>query len=178
MAETDSINTYFFLDRRIKESRERLRETDILFFSQTMSSYVTEDGMQIISKGFDIQRNCNRHLDIIAEIEQNIEICEFKRRQFNRYLDTLSKEQRLFLKEKYMLHRDHLENEPLERDCADEIKEIEQAARYRFGIEEKERKERQQQEQEQKLKMQAFMALVEKGRALTRGTPIFSGKNK
>ena len=67
MAETDSINTYFFLKKRINESRERLRETDRMFFAQTMSSYVTEDGMQIISKGFDIQRNCNRHLDITAE---------------------------------------------------------------------------------------------------------------
>jgi len=167
MAETDSINTYLFLKKRIKESRERLRETDRLFFAQTMSSYITEDGMQIISKGFDVQRNCNVHLDIVAEIEQNIEICEFKRRQFNRYLDTLSKEQRFFLKKKYMLHRDYLENEPLERDCADEIKEIEQAARYRFGIEEKERKERQQQE---KLSMQAFMLSVEKARALSRAS--------
>lgn len=98
MAETDSINTYLFLKKRINESRERLRETDRLFFAQTMSSYVTDNGMQIISKGFDVQQNCNRHLDIVAAIEQNIEICEFKRRQFNRYLDTLSKEQRLFLK--------------------------------------------------------------------------------
>lgn len=168
MAETDSINTYLFLKKRIKESRERLRETDRLFFAQTMSSYVTDNGMQIISKGFDVQQNCNRHLDIVAAIEQNIEICEFKRRQFNRYLDTLSKEQRLFLKKKYMLHRDHLENEPLERDCADEIKEIEQAARYRFGIEERERKERQEQEQEQAQSMQAFMALVEKARVLAK----------
>lgn len=134
MAETDSINTYLFLKKRINESRERLRENRENVLAQTMSSYVTEDGMQIISKGFDIQRNCNRHLDIMAEIEQNIEISEFKWRQFNRYLDTLSKEQRLFLKEKYMLHRDHLENEPIERDCADEIKEIEQAARYRFKL--------------------------------------------
>lgn len=178
MAETDSINTYFFLKKRINESRERLRETDRLFFSQTMSSYVTENGMQIISKGFDVQQNCNRHLDVVAEIEQNIEISEFKRRHFNRYLHTLPKEQRLFLKKKYMLHRDHLEDEQTENDCLAEIKEIEQAARYRFGIEEQERKERQEQEQEQKLKMQAFMALVEKGRALTRGTPIFSGINK
>lgn len=169
MAETDSINTYLFLKKRIKESRERLRETDRLFFAQTMSSYVTDNGMQIISKGFDVQRNCNVHLDIVAAIEQNIEICEFKRRQFNRYLDTLSKEQRFFLKKKYMLHRDYLENEPLERDCADEIKEIEQAARYRFGIEEKERKERQQQEQQQKLSMQAFMLKVEKARELAGG---------
>lgn len=168
MAETDSINTYFFMDRRIKESRERLRETDRLFFSQTMSSYVTEDGMRIISKGFDIQHNCNRHLDIMAEIEQNIEISEFKRRHFNRYLHTLPKEQRLYLKMKYVLHREYLEDERIENDCLAEIKEIEQAARYRFGIEEKERKERQQQEQEQKLKMQAFMALVEKGRALAK----------
>lgn len=169
MAETDSINTYFFLNKRINESRERLRETDRLFFSQTMSSYVTENGMQIISKGFDVQQNCNRHLDVVAEIEQNIEISEFKRRHFNRYLHTLPKEQRLFLKKKYVLHRDHLENETLERHCLAEIDEIEQAARYRFGIEERERKERLDQEQEQKLKMQAFMALVEKARALTRG---------
>jgi hypothetical protein len=162
MAETDSINTYFFLNKRINESRERLRETDRMFFAQTMSSYVTEDGMQIISKGFDIQRNCNRHLDIMAEIEQNIEISEFKWRQFNRYLDTLSKEQRLFLKEKYMLHRDHLENEPIERDCADEIKEIEQAARYRFKLDEIEKADRIERAKQQAESMQAFMNSVNK----------------
>ena len=168
MAETDSINTYLFLKKRIKESRERLRETDRLFFAQTMSSYITEDGMQIISKGFDVQRNCNVHLDIVAEIEQNIEICEFKRRQFNRYLDTLSKEQRFFLKKKYMLHRDHLENEPLERDCADEIKEIEQAARYRFKLDEIEKADRIERAKQQAESMQAFMALVEKARLLAK----------
>lgn len=162
MAETDSINTYLFLKKRINESRERLRETDRMFFAQTMSSYVTEDGMQIISKGFDIQRNCNRHLDIMAEIEQNIEISEFKWRQFNRYLDTLSKEQRLFLKEKYMLHRDHLENEPIERDCADEIKEIEQAARYRFKLDEIEKADRIERAKQQAESMQAFMNSVNK----------------
>lgn len=162
MAETDSINTYFFLKKRINESRERLRETDRLFFSQTMSSYVTEDGMQIISKGFDIQRNCNRHLDVVAEIEQNIEISEFKRRHFNRYLHTLPKEQRLFLKKKYVLHRDHLENEPLERDCADEIKEIEQAARYRFKLDEIEKADRIERAKQQAESMQAFMNSVNK----------------
>ena len=162
MAETDSINTYFFLNKRINESRRRLRETDRMFFAQTMSSYVTEDGMQIISKGFDIQRNCNRHLDIIADIEQNIEMSEFKRRQFNRYLDTLSKEQRFFLKKKYMLHRDYLENEPLERDCLDEIEEIEQAARYRFKLDEIEKADRIERAKQQAESMQAFMNSVNK----------------
>lgn len=162
MAETDSINTYLFLNKRINESRERLRETDRLFFSQTMSSYVTENGMQIISKGFDVQQNCNRHLDVVAEIEQNIEISEFKRRHFNRYLHTLPKEQRLFLKKKYVLHRDHLENEPLERDCADEIKEIEQAARYRFKLDEIEKADRIERAKQQAESMQAFMNSVNK----------------
>ena len=56
MAETDSINTYFFLNKRINESRERLRETDRLFFSQTMSSYVTEDGMRMDQTNSKSQR--------------------------------------------------------------------------------------------------------------------------
>ena len=162
MAETDSINYYFTLCRRVKESRERLKAADRLFFLQTMNSYVTTDGMTLHSQGFDIQRNCNRHLDVVAEIEQNIEISEFKRRHFNRYLHTLPKEQRLFLKKKYVLHRDHLENEPLERDCADEIKEIEQAARYRFKLDEIEKADRIERAKQQAESMQAFMNSVNK----------------
>lgn len=168
MAETDSINTYFFLNKRINESRERLRETDRLFFSQTMSSYVTENGMQIISKGFDVQQNCNRHLDVVAKIEQNIEISEFKRRHFNRYLNTLPKEQRLFLKKKYVLHREYLENEHIERECLLEIDEIEQAARYRFKLDEIEKADRIERAKQQAESMQAFMALVEKARVLAK----------
>lgn len=164
MAETDSINTYFFLNKRINESRERLRETDRLFFSQTMSSYVTENGMQIISKGFDVQQNCNRHLDVVAKIEQNIEISEFKRRHFNRYLHTLPKEQRLFLKKKYVLHREYLENEHIERECLLEIDEIEQAARYRFKLDEIEKSDRIERAKQQAESMQAFMNSVNRMR--------------
>lgn len=162
MAETDSINTYLFLKKRINESRERLRETDRLFFLQTMSSYVTENGIQIISKGFDVQQNCNRHLDVVAEIEQNIEISEFKRRHFNRYLHTLPKEQRLFLKKKYVLHREYLENEHIERECLLEIDEIEQAARYRFKLDDIEKADRIERAKQQAESMQAFMNSVNK----------------
>ena len=146
MAEPDSINEYFLLQRRIKSSRVRLAELDRLFFSQTMSSYVTENGMQLISQGFDIQRNCNEHLDVKADIEQKIKLSEFKQRHFSRYLQTLTKEQRLFLKMKYVLHRDQLENEHIERECLLEIDEIEQAARYRFNLKDPDQERKEQQE--------------------------------
>lgn len=144
-ANTDDIGNYFFLKRRVKEAKQRLIEIDMLFFAQTMSSYCTENGMQLISQGFDIQRNCNEHLDVKADIEQKIKLSEFKQRHFSRYLQTLTKEQRLFLKEKYILHRDQLENEHIERECLAEIDEIEQAARYRFNLKDPDQERKEQQ---------------------------------
>lgn len=162
MAETDSINYYFTLCRRIEESRERLKAADRLFFSQTMNSYVTTDGMTLHSQGFDIQRNCNEHLDAKASIERNSEIAAFKNSHFQRYLNTLTKEQRLFLKMKYVLHREHLENEHIERECLLEIDEIEQAARYRFKLDEIEKADRIERAKQQAESMQAFMNSVNK----------------
>ena len=144
-ANTDDIGNYFFLKRRVKEAKQRLIEIDMLFFAQTMSSYCTENGMQLISQGFDIQRNCNEHLDVKATIERNIEIATFKKDHFSRYLQELSKSERLYLKAKYVLHRDHLENEHIERECLLEIDEIEQAARYRFNLKDPDQERKEQQ---------------------------------
>lgn len=167
-ANTDDIGNYFSLKRRIKEAEQRLKEIDQLFFAQTMSSYVTTDGMAVISQGFDIQRNCNRHLDGKAVIEKNIKIAKFKSRHFSRYLQTLSKSDRLFLKKKYVLHRENLEDAELERHCLSEINEIEMAVRFRFGIE----KEERMQEQHQKEQRIAFMAMIKKSIAQREGVTL------
>ena len=167
-ANTNDIGVYFFLNKRIKDAEQRLTEIDQLFFAQTMSSYVTTDGMAVISQGFDIQRNCNRHLDGKAVIEKNIEIAKFKSRHFSRYLQTLSKSDRLFLKKKYVLHRENLEDAELERHCLSEINEIETAVRLRFGIEKEERIQAQHQK-EQRI---AFMAMMKKSIAQREGVTL------
>jgi len=167
-ANTDDIGNYFFLKRRIKEAEQRLIEIDQLFFAQTMSSYVTTDGMAVISQGFDIQRNCNHHLDVKATIERNIKIATFKKKHFSRFLQELSKNERLYLKAKYILHREQLENAELERQCLSEINEIEMAVRFRFGIEKEERMQAQHQ-REQRI---AFMATIKKSIAQREGVTL------
>jgi hypothetical protein len=164
-ANTDDIGNYFFLKRRIKEAEQRLIEIDTLFYAQTMNSYITSDGLTIHSQGFDIQRNCNHHLDVKTTIERNIEIATFKKKHFSRFLQELSKSERLYLKAKYILHREQLENAELERQCLSEINEIETAVRFRFGIE----KEERMQAQHQKEQRIAFMEKVKKSIALREG---------
>lgn len=167
-ANTNDIGVYFFLNKRIKDAEQRLIEMDQLFFAQTMSSYVTTDGMAVISQGFDIQRNCNSHLDGKAVIEKNIEIAKFKSRHFSRYLQALSKNDRLFLKKKYVLHRENLEDAELERQCLSEINEIEEAVWLRFGFKQEEEAQAQQQK-EQRI---AFMTMVKKSIAQREGVTL------
>lgn len=132
MVDTDLIDTYFQLERRIKNAECRKKKLRTEFYEgQTLSSYVTSDGLEIIAQGFNIERNAIPYMDMQAELDTFIEVANFKNIHFKRYLSGLPKSERLYLKSRYMRHRECL-NDRVDRETLEELAEIETAVKYRF----------------------------------------------
>lgn len=127
----DLIAYYFSLNKRIAKARRRLKEMRIEFYQQTMSSYCTSDEEKIYSHGFPVEKKVITLVDAQAMASEHIEILAFKQKHFRQYLDGLQKAERVCLKEKYIWRRERLIDH-VERECFEEIQEIEEAAGYRF----------------------------------------------
>lgn len=127
----DVISYYFSLNKRIAKARRRLKEMRIEFYQQTMSSYCTSDEEKIYSHGFPVEKKVITLVDAQAMASEHIEILAFKQKHFRQYLDGLQKAERVCLKEKYIWRRERLIDH-VERECFEEIQEIEEAAGYKF----------------------------------------------
>ena len=103
----------------------------IEFYQQTMSSYCTSDEEKMYTKGFPVEKKVITLVDAQAMAAEHIEILAFKQKHFLRYLNGLQKAERVCLKEKYIWHRERLIDH-VERECFEEIQEIEEAAGYMF----------------------------------------------
>lgn len=131
MIDDEIIMDYFGLSKRIKRKEDYLKIMRREFYQQTMSSFCTTDGMKIYSKGFGVDRNVIDLVDREAVTLEKISLLKFKRKHFLRYLKQLPKEDRQFLTKKYKWCQGGM-NERLERECFEEVQEIEEAAGYRF----------------------------------------------
>ena len=131
MIDEDVISYYFSLNKRIAKARRRLKEMRIEFYQQTMSSYCTSDEEKMYTKGFPVEKKVITLVDAQAMAAEHIEILAFKQKHFLRYLNGLQKAERVCLKEKYIWHRERLIDH-VERECFEEIQEIEEAAGYMF----------------------------------------------
>ena len=127
----DLITHYFNLNYRITKAKYRISWMRYEFYQQTMNSYCTSDDQKIYTQGFPVERKVITLLDAEALAESSIELMRYKQKHFLRYLKQLPYSDRYFLKRKYKWHEEGL-NEPLERECFEEIQEIEEAAGYRF----------------------------------------------
>ena len=142
MINSKSIAHYFKLARIVNKCDQRIRELRKAFFSQTMSSYITSNGLEIFSKGFNVEYHVSSLVDYQRRMEKYTEICKFKSKHFNEYLNTLQPDERKYLKKRYMydpwpedgceeLHPNE-ENEWVDKHCLEMISEIEEAVSYRF----------------------------------------------
>jgi len=122
---------YFELNGRIAKVKRRLKKMRFEFYQQTMSSYCTSDDEQIYTKGFPVEKKVITLLDAEALAMEQVELMKFKQKHFIRYLKQLTTADRRFLTRKYKWHEGGL-NDRVERDCLDEILEIEEAAGYIF----------------------------------------------
>lgn len=132
MIDDEIIMDYFGLSKRIKKKEGCIKMMRYEFYQQTMSSYCTSDELKTYSKGFAVDWNVISLVDSESATLEQISLLRFKRKHFLRYLRQLPKGDRHFLTKKYKWHQGGI-NERLERECLEELQEIEEAAGYRFG---------------------------------------------
>lgn len=125
------ITHYFNLNYRITKAKYRISRMRYEFYQQTMNSYCTSDDQKIYSKGFPVEKKVISLVDAEALAETSIELMRYKQKHFLRYLKQLPYSDRYFLTHKYKWQEGGL-NDRVERECFEEIQEIEEAAGYRF----------------------------------------------
>jgi hypothetical protein len=129
----DLIAYYFSLNKRITRIKWRLRETRIDFYQQTMSSYYTSDNEAMYIHGFPVESKVIELVDSEEQAKSRMAVMKFKQRHFLAYMKQLPQADRYFLTHKYKWQEGGL-NDRVERECFEEIQEIEEAAGYRFEL--------------------------------------------
>ena len=131
MVDDEVITYYFELNKRIAKVKGRLKKMRFDFYQQTMSSYCTSDEQKIYTKGFPVEKKVIAFVDAEALALDQLAIMRFKHKHFVKYLKQLSSADRYFLTRKHKWHEEAL-NERVERECFEELLEMEEAAGYRF----------------------------------------------
>lgn len=112
------IEHYMNLDKKIRRTKERIVRQREMFYSQTMSSYLTTDGMQVYSRGFSIERNVSAFVDREDAIKKHLEILKFKQQHFKPFFNSLPNNTKIALQDKYW-HHHPLTLEIAEKLCMD-----------------------------------------------------------
>ena len=133
MVDDEVITYYFELNKRIAKVKGRLKKMRFDFYQQTMSSYCTSDEQKIYTKGFPVESKVIELVDSEEQAKSRMAVMKFKQRHFLAYLKQLSSADRYFLTHKYKWQEGGL-NDRVERECFEEIQEIEEAAGHRFEL--------------------------------------------
>ena len=133
MVDDEVITYYFELNKRIAKVKGRLKKMRFDFYQQTMSSYCTSDEQKIYTKGFRVEKKVIAFVDAEAMALGQLDIMRFKHKHFVKYLKQLSSADRYFLTHKYKWQEGGI-NDRVERECFEEIQEIEEAAGHRFEL--------------------------------------------
>ena len=133
MINEDIIAYYFSLNKRITRIKWRLKRMQTDFYQQTMSSYCTSDEQKIFTKGFPVESKVIELVDSEEQAKSRMAVMKFKQRHFLAYLKQISSADRYFLTHKYKWQEGG-SNDRVERECFEEIQEIEEAAGHRFEL--------------------------------------------
>jgi len=125
------ISYYFSLNNRITKVKYRITRMRHEFYQQTMCSYCSSDADSVYIQAFTVEKKVNSLVDAEAMAESSIALMRYKQKHFLSYLKQLPSADRRFLKRKYIWHETCM-NDRVERECFEEILEIEEAAGYRF----------------------------------------------
>lgn len=125
------ISYYFSLNYRITKAKYRISRMRHEFYQQTMCSYCSSDADSVYIQAFAVERKVTSLVDAAAMAESSMELMRYKQKHFISYLKQLPSADRRLLKRKYKWH-ETCRNDRVERECFEEILEIEEAAGYRF----------------------------------------------
>lgn len=139
MVDEEVIESYFYLNKRIAKTRNRMaqREQNYRQKNRYPSNYIEDEDIRRVA--FKVEIEVINHVSAQQDAERHITIMKFKLKHFNRFLKEISRESRRYYFFKYREHAPHI-NDKLDRLLEEEIAEIEEAVRYRFFNEEPELK--------------------------------------
>lgn len=128
--EDELIAYYFGLNKRITRLKKRLKK-NLEFYQQTMCSYCTSNADKVYIQSFRVADEVIEKADAEAMAKDRLDLMRFQQKHFVNYMKQLPQAERSFLRRKYKWHETCM-NERVERECFEEIQEIEEAAGYRF----------------------------------------------
>lgn len=131
------IQSYFNIDRRIKQTEKRLER---VIYEFEHANYwggmtVTPEGLKNI--GFKVASRVAGCVDLCNTLERQIEVLERKKVYFNRFISTLSNDVLSSLNRRYRVidfNTDNIQSIGSDRQVLDEILEIEEAISFQFGM--------------------------------------------
>ena len=129
--EDELIAYYFGLNKRITRLKKRLKKINLEFYQQTMCSYCTSNADKVYIQSFRVADEVIEKADAEAMAKGRLDLMRFQQKHFVNYMKQLPQAERSFLRRKYKWHETCM-NERVERECFEEIQEIEEAAGYRF----------------------------------------------
>lgn len=128
----EDIGQYFFIDDRIKKTRERMEDFKQRFETSNYYTCIQEINNDVRTVAFNIELEVTNYVSALQKAEQHIKALEFKKHHFNQFMQGLSYSDKRYLINRYK-HENEAFNNRLDKLTIEEIKEIERAVEYRFG---------------------------------------------
>lgn len=129
------IGSYFCFNQRIAKTKQRMIEKRKNFYNQTLVTHTGYRDDQPATISFNLETEVVNYVAALEVAEEHIKVLEFKQRYFKRFLDTLDKVSITYYKERYLYEYEGLTaNDSLDRLILSEVKEIEEATKHCFKV--------------------------------------------
>lgn len=133
--EEKQITDYFNLSTKIAKAKKRYTYYDWLFWQQSFISSpcnMDENGNQLSYEPY--ARQVDDLVDYQSFSDMLVDLLEFKKHEFSKYLASLDSKTLDYLKTRYMLRKDIPEDTAIDTDTINEINQIEEACGHKYHI--------------------------------------------
>lgn len=129
--DADTVSSYFFLEKRIQETKNRIERNRIAFEHHNFYTCIQQKHEEVAVVAFNIEREVIDHVDTFNRQMRYIEMMEFKNHHFKRFWQSIGNQERLYFTNRYKYHEPTL-NDQLDKIIMLEVAEIEEATKFRF----------------------------------------------
>ena len=133
LLEQKEIARYFKLNERVMENKVRIKQLREMFYDQSLMSHVAENGMEVVSLGFSLERNVIPFVDTLTAMEMTVKRLSRKKRYLDKYLNGLHTGEKEYLINRYTKMYLPKTVNPSDEDLYAEILEINDAINYMYG---------------------------------------------
>ena len=130
----DLVSTYFYLQKRIDRTRERIEEYEQDFNNKNFYTCIQERYEVMTAVAFRLEKEVTDHVAAIEMAEQHIKTLQFKLKHFDRFMNGLSSSDKEYYISCYKYNYEAL-NDRLDKLLIEEVSEIEEAVTHYFKLE-------------------------------------------